>query len=61
MALKLDNLWKHGGRRNVLFVILRVCISSEYYTNKESTHANNGHLYVITKKDTIDNQVFHVE
>jgi len=61
MALKLDNLWKHGGRRNVLFVILRVCTTSEYYTNKESIHAIDKHLYVITKKDIIDNQVFHVE
>ncbi len=61
MALKLYNLWKHGDKRKVSFVIPRVCTTSEYYTNKESTHANNKHLYVITKKDTIDNQVFHVE
>jgi hypothetical protein len=61
MAFKLDNLWKHGDKRTVSFVILRVCTTSEYYTNKESTHGNNEHLYVIAKKDIIDNQVFHVE
>jgi hypothetical protein len=61
MALKLDNLWKHGDKRKVSFVILKVCTTHEYYTNKESTHANNEHLYVIDKKDTINNQVFHVE
>ncbi len=25
MALKFDNLWKHGGRKKALFAILGVC------------------------------------
>ncbi len=30
MALKLDNLWKHGDKRKVSFVILRGCTTKEY-------------------------------
>jgi hypothetical protein len=34
LAPKLDNFWKHGGRRMVLVVIPRFCNASEYYMDK---------------------------
>jgi hypothetical protein len=32
---KLDNFWKHSGRRKALATIPRVCKANEYYMNKD--------------------------
>ncbi len=32
---KLDNLWKHSGRRKALATIRKVCKANEYYMNKD--------------------------
>jgi len=53
LAIKLDNLWKHGGRRKALATILGVHkINDQFYMNKDFVHVKNEHLYVIAMKDT---------
>jgi hypothetical protein len=58
LAPKLDNLWKHGGRREALVVILRVYKTRKIYMKKKLVHAKNERLYANGKKDTIVNQIF---
>jgi hypothetical protein len=41
MALKLDNLWKHGGRRKKIMAITKVYNVGEYCMNKDIIHAKN--------------------
>jgi hypothetical protein len=60
MAHKLDNLWKHGGRRKKIMVIPKVYNVGEYYMNKDFIHAKNERLYATTKKDTIIDQICQV-
>ncbi len=48
MALKLDNLWKHGGRRKKIMAIPKVYNVGEYYMNKDIIHAKNERLYATT-------------
>ncbi len=50
LALKLDSLWKHCGRRKTLTNVRGVCKVSEYYMNKDSIHTKIEWLYVIVKK-----------
>jgi hypothetical protein len=59
-APKLDNLWKHSGKRKALATIPRVCKADEYHMNKDFVHAKNEHLYCLVRKDTIANQICHV-
>jgi hypothetical protein len=53
LALKLNSLWKHGGKRKNLIVAPKICKFSEYYMNKVFVHAKNEHLHVTTKKDIV--------
>jgi hypothetical protein len=53
LASKLDNLWKHGGRRKALATILGIYkFNDQFYMNKDFVHVKNEHLYVIAMKDT---------
>jgi hypothetical protein len=45
LAPKLDNFWKHSGRRKALVVILGVYKVGKFYKKKNSIHAKNEHLY----------------
>lgn len=56
---KLDNRWKHDGKRKALIVIPNVCKTRKFYMNKDFVHAKDEHLYANVNKDTIANQVFH--
>jgi hypothetical protein len=60
LAPKLDNLWKHNGRRKALGTISKVFKVGEYYMNKDFVHAKSEHLYCSIRKDTIANQICHV-
>jgi hypothetical protein len=56
---KLDNLWKHGGRRKALTNIQGVYEAGEYYMNKDLVHTKNEWLYTIVRKDSVASQVSH--
>jgi len=60
LAPKLDNLWKHNGKRKALGTISRVFKVGEYDMNKDSVHVKSERLYCSIKKDTIANQICHV-
>jgi hypothetical protein len=49
----MNNLWKHGGKRQALILLFKVYKVGEYYMNKDFFHAENEHLFVTPKKDTI--------
>jgi hypothetical protein len=53
LALKLNSLLMHGGRRKALISVLRVCKIDGYYMNKDFVYAKNEYLYVALKKNTI--------
>jgi hypothetical protein len=53
LAPKLDNLWKHGGRRKPLTNIQGVYKACEYYMNKYLVHTKNEWLYTIIRKDLL--------
>jgi hypothetical protein len=38
---KLDNFFKHGGRRKVVATILSVCKTREFYVNEEFIYAKS--------------------
>lgn len=59
IALKFNNLWKHGGRKKALFAILGVCKVGKQYINKEFIHVENECLCATPKKDTIVNQIYN--
>jgi hypothetical protein len=53
LALKLNRLWKHGGKRKAFILVPRVYKVGEYYMNKDFVHVENEYLYVALKKNTI--------
>jgi hypothetical protein len=55
LAPKLDNLWKHNGRRKALGTISKKIKIGEYYMNKDSVHAKSERLYCSIRKGTIAN------
>jgi hypothetical protein len=57
MTLKLDNLWKHDGRKKKVMAIPKVYNLGEYYMNKDFIHVKNEHFYATTTKDTINDQI----
>jgi hypothetical protein len=60
LVLKLDNLFKNGGRRKIVLTIMCVCVKLDsYYVNKESIYAKNKHLYAITSQCNVLNQLQH--
>jgi hypothetical protein len=50
---KLDNCWKHDGKRKALIVIPNVCKTRKFYMNKDFVHAKDEHLSANVNKDTI--------
>jgi hypothetical protein len=55
IALKLDNLWKHGGRKKALVAIPIVYKAREVHMKKYLVHAKNEHMYANVKEGTIAN------
>jgi hypothetical protein len=50
LAPKLDSLWKHGSRKEILIGIWRIYKFGEYYMNKNLVHTKNEWLYMVIGK-----------
>jgi len=58
LALKLDNLWKHGGRKKTLISIPIVYKARKIHMRKNLVHAKNEHMYANVKKGTMSQPHF---
>jgi hypothetical protein len=47
LALKLDNLLKHQGRRKTKVSTLAVDVITNFYFNKDFVHAKKEHCYIV--------------